>query len=608
MIKNKKTVLPVILRELNILKEEEKKYLYLCMSASMFCAGVKPALLAVIPKIFVSWISAGGTGTNNAYTISCIFAAILIAGLLEIACDNILEMRLVELRRDELQKYQKWYQQIDYCHLEDASFATKNQSAIDALGGSDGFYGTYIALVEMGKYLVTAVLCGALLLRFHLSVVCVCLLAVFAIGKINSSIGACIEKNEPARAKLNKQKSYFSELGYDFSYGKDIRIFELSKMLRKNFVSKSEDYIRNLQRIFQRKMQLGFAAELLAGGRNLFICLMLALEYYNGNIDISQVTLYLGMAIALNQALDSASDKRVELIQHAVYASHYFDLVADRSYISLPTPRGLPNGQIGTIQFLDVSFSYPTSEKLVLKNINFQIQPGEKIAFVGINGAGKSTIIKLLTRLFDATKGEVLVDGVNINTIDKNVYYQNISVVYQDINIYAASILENVTGCLDAENGRERAIACLNAMNLDKKIEALPLQYDTSLLKIIDENGIDISGGEAQKVAIARALYKDAALYIMDEPTSALDALAEMEVYELFNHAVKDKTVIFISHRLSSTKFCDRIYLLSPNGIEEVGTHDELMLKKGKYYHMFVTQGKYYRKGNEKNGVGENTD
>lgn len=608
MTNNHKKVFPIILRELHILKEENKKYLYICMLGSMICAGIKPTLLAVIPKIFVSWISTGNAGTENLYIIAGIFATVLMAAILEILCDHILEMRLVELRRVELQKYQKWYQQIDYCHLEDASFAAKNQSAIDALGGSNGFFGTYIALIEMGKYLITALFSGALLLRFHIGVVFICLLTAFAVSKINASIAKCIEENEPKRARLNKQKSYFSELGYDFSYGKDIRIFTLSKMLREKFAAKSEEYIQNMQGIFSRKMRLGFASEFLVCARNLIICLLPALEYYKGTIDISQVTLYLGIVIALNQALDSASDKRVELIQHTIYSSHYFDLIDDRGYLSPRTKKEPPRGHIGTIQFSDVSFHYPTNEKMVLKNLNFQIQPGEKIAFVGINGAGKSTIIKLLTRLFDATAGEVLINGVNINTIDKELYYQKISVVYQDINIYAASILENVTGCSEDETGRERAIACLKAMNLDTKIDSLPKRYDTSLLKIIDENGIEISGGQAQKVAIARALYKEADLYIMDEPTSALDALAEMEVYELFNHAVKDKTVIFISHRLSSTKFCDRIYLLSPNGIEEVGTHEELMKKKGQYYNMFITQGKYYRKGNEKNDIRENSD
>lgn len=608
MLKSGKKVLPVILRELKILKEANKNYLYLCMLATMLCAGIKPTLLAVIPKIFVSWMCTGNTGNQNAYAIACIFAAILLAGLIGILCDNILEMRLVELRRDELQKYQKWYQQIDYHHLEDAAFSTKNQSAIDALGGSDGFYGTYMALIDMGKYAATFILCGASLLRFHIGIICICLLSVYLSGKLNACIAASIEKNEPARAKLNKQKSYFSEIGYDFSYGKDIRIFTLSGMLKEKFVSKSEEYVRNQQGIFRRKRNLGFLNELLVCTRNLSVCLILAFEYYSGNIDLSQVTLYLGMTIALNQALDSASDKRVELIQHAVYSSHYFDLIDDKSYISQHNGKDIPGGHIGTIQFSHVSFRYPTSEKLVLNNINFQIAPGEKIAFVGINGAGKSTIIKLLTRLFEATAGEVLINGVNINTIDKDIYYRKVSVVYQDINIYAASILENVTGYTEDTTSRERAVQCLKAMNLDKKIETLPRRYDTSLLKIIDENGIEISGGEAQKTAIARALYKEADLYIMDEPTSALDALAEMEVYELFSQAAMAKTVIFISHRLSSTKFCDRIYLLSPEGIEEAGTHEELMEKRGKYYNMFITQGKYYRKGKENNGIRENTD
>ena len=182
---------------------------------------------------------------------------------------------------------------------------------------------------------------------------------------------------------------------------------------------------------------------------------------------------------------------------------------------------------IHRISFENVCFRYPKTEAWVLQNLNLEIKKGEKIAFVGVNGAGKSTIIKLLTHLYDVTSGAVKVNGINVNSIAREEYYQRFSVVYQDVNVYAGSILENISGTSEQQTDRQRAIACLKAMKLDEKIETLPQGYDTTLLKVIDENGTEFSGGQNQKLAIARALYKNADVYILDEPTSALDALAE---------------------------------------------------------------------------------
>lgn len=179
-----------------------------------------------------------------------------------------------------------------------------------------------------------------------------------------------------------------------------------------------------------------------------------------------------------------------------------------------------------------------------------------------------------------------------------------IAAVFQEVNIYAGTFLENVVGKTTDEKKLKRAKECINRVGLEKKVEELPKKYEQPLLKVLESDGVDLSGGEAQKLAIARALYKDANLVILDEPTSALDALAEATIYKSFDNLVKNKTAIYISHRLSSTKFCDHIALFSKDGLLEYGTHDELIAKQGVYYNMFMVQGKYYREG--ENGNGEN--
>jgi ABC-type multidrug transport system fused ATPase/permease subunit len=203
--------------------------------------------------------------------------------------------------------------------------------------------------------------------------------------------------------------------------------------------------------------------------------------------------------------------------------------------------------------------------------------------------------------MFTVTEGAILVNGINIDQFDAGELQKMFSVVFQDVNIFALTVLENVIGDDRTKEGIARGIDALDRVGLKEKIESLPQQYDTPLLKVIEDDGVELSGGQSQKLAIARALYKNANMVILDEPTASLDALAEAEIYQKFNDLVQNKTTVYISHRLSSTKFCDKIALFSTEGLIEYGTHDELMEKQGAYYHMFTTQGKYYQSGVEEN-------
>lgn len=217
------------------------------------------------------------------------------------------------------------------------------------------------------------------------------------------------------------------------------------------------------------------------------------------------------------------------------------------------------------------------------------------MAIVGVNGAGKSTLVKLITGLFVPTSGEILVNGVNIKEFSEIEYRKMFSVVFQEVNVYAVSVLKNVICTDEGEEARERGKKCLELVGLKEKIESLDNQYDTQMLKVIDEKGTEFSGGENQRIAIARALYKDGNMVILDEPTAALDALAESKIYESFDKLVGNKTAVYVSHRLASTKFCDKIALFTNEGLQEYGSHEELMARRGEYYRMFMTQGKYYQ-------------
>ena len=243
-----------------------------------------------------------------------------------------------------------------------------------------------------------------------------------------------------------------------------------------------------------------------------------------------------------------------------------------------------------------MSFTYPGSEKPTLKDLNLTIRPGEKIALVGLNGAGKSTLVKLLCGLYRPTSGTIRVGGRSLSSYGREEYFSLIAAVFQDVKLLPLTIAQNVA----SDNGdgidRERVKQCLSLAGLGEMAESLPKKEDTPLGRGVLDDGIELSGGERQKVWMARAFYKRAPILILDEPTAALDPLAEQEIYEKYVRMSEGKTSLFISHRLASTRFCDRIWLLENGRVTEQGSHEELMRKKGAYARLFEVQGKYYRK------------
>ncbi len=248
-----------------------------------------------------------------------------------------------------------------------------------------------------------------------------------------------------------------------------------------------------------------------------------------------------------------------------------------------------------TVEFRNVSFKYPGTDNLILKNLSITISPGETLSIVGINGAGKTTFVKLLCRLYEPTEGEIFVNGVPINKIPLEKYYELLGVVFQDFKLFSFSARENIT--LSTDWNDEKLEDSIKRSGLTEKIASLDKGIETSVSKDFDDFGIEFSGGEGQKLAIARALYKNTPLIILDEPTSALDPIAEYEIYNRFHQLTRGKSTIYISHRLSSTRFTDRIAVFSDGSLTECGNHEELMnIENGIYKNMFEMQARYYVK------------
>jgi ABC-type multidrug transport system fused ATPase/permease subunit len=245
-------------------------------------------------------------------------------------------------------------------------------------------------------------------------------------------------------------------------------------------------------------------------------------------------------------------------------------------------------------EFKNVSFKYPRAEKYALKNLNLKLKAGERLAVVGLNGAGKSTFIKLLLRLYEPTEGQILLNGVDISTYDLESYFNVFAPVFQDINLFALTFAENVSMESHDQTNLSLVEEYTKNSGLEEKLNNLPNGLNTQMLKIIYDDGIDMSGGEKQKLALARALYKNSPVVVLDEPTSALDAIAESKLYQEFDKLIGGKTAVYISHRLSSTQFCNNVAMFMEGKMIEYGTHDSLMAQGGEYAKMFKIQSQYY--------------
>jgi len=271
----------------------------------------------------------------------------------------------------------------------------------------------------------------------------------------------------------------------------------------------------------------------------------------------------------------------------------YFDIPNDMYQGSLAVEKR--SDKKYDIEFRNVSFKYAGSEGYALKNVNLSFNVGERLAVVGMNGSGKTTFIKLMCRLYDPTEGEIYMNDFNIRKYDYRQYLDLFSVVFQDYSLLALPLGNNVSSAATWDG--EKAERCLREVGFGERYDNMPRGLETPIYKNFDDEGVNVSGGEAQKIALARALYKDAPFIILDEPTAALDPIAEAEIYAKFDEMVGDKTAIYISHRLSSCRFCDKIAVFDKGEIVQVGNHEELLAdENGKYYELWTAQAQYYTK------------
>lgn len=397
------------------------------------------------------------------------------------------------------------------------------------------------------------------------------------------------EKN----VSYNRYFGYWFDLIFDYSIGKYIRLYKMQKLM----IKRVEETNRNLEQEFNnwinKDIKISFIPFLSQAFMQLASYAYVGLKAVFGLISAGKCLMYVSSYTRLVESITGISDNFVKIRMESQYLSFFYDYmeIKNKRYEgTIPTEKRDDN--IFEIEFRDVSFKYANSDTWALCHVNQKITLGTKNAVVGKNGAGKTTFIKLLCRLYEPSEGQILLNGVDIRYYDYEEYAKLFAIVFQDFNLFSFALGENVSGSVDYDRGR--AAKCLEEAGFGERLAKMEKGLDTPLYQYSDENGVEISGGEAQKIAIARSLYKDAPFVIMDEPTSALDPVAEYEIYQNFDKMVEGKTSIYISHRMSSCRFCDNIIVFDQGKIIEQGSHDKLMDAGGLYSELWNAQAQYY--------------
>lgn len=398
-------------------------------------------------------------------------------------------------------------------------------------------------------------------------------------------------------AKHNRAFQYYYYKLCDYRYGQDIRLFQAEKLLDKKTDYYNSQMVLTLKKQSSSTLPYQLASSILSVIRLGSTILVLGYKVLDNNITLGEFSKYYNSNNSMQDCVKGLIGCVQELIMNCKYASECIQYLNYKNE-NLQGTESIEKKEKHCIVFKDVSFIYPKDNKPTLKNINVTIYAGEHVSIVGLNGAGKTTFIKLICRLYEPTTGTIYIDDVDIRKYKYNEYMQLISVVFQDFQLFSFSAYENII--LDSlkgngESKKRELTDIFDKVGMSELFEELPSGFDTHIFRDFVEEGINLSGGQLQKMAIARALYKNAPIVILDEPTAALDPISEFDIYSKFGELAKNKTTLFISHRLSVCQICDRILVFNEGSIVEIGTHENLIKNGGLYYQMYNAQAQYYQ-------------
>ncbi|MBO6231263.1 MAG: ABC transporter ATP-binding protein [Ruminiclostridium sp.] len=596
--KKERKVLPTLKFMFGILVREKPWFVVIYVIMGLANAASTTAGI-VVPKFIIDELVAMTGGDVQAHITNAIiwaaaFMAVLSVSSVIAAAGNYFQDILREWFIEYIDiRLAERAMEMDFQHTEDPDALDKLNKAQE---GMSWYSGGIVGITDSAYYIfvnsVTALTSAGIIIFTCPWLLPVQIISLVLIALFQSKINGIEQKSFAELSTLNRIFFYLFEGLSDFRFGKDIRLYHSADMMN----WKARHYTEEMcgiwkeqsheERRYQWRMDI---TNSLRDGISYFYIGWLALT---GAVSIGDFSMCIGAAGTLYFSLNGIIDGFQGIFNKCRYAHRYIEFMDYPAAMQKGTRK--VTGDSHMIEFRNVSFRYPRSDKWVLRDINITIKQGEHLSVVGLNGAGKTTFIKLLCRLYDVTEGEILIDGVNIREYSDEEYRKLFAVVFQDFSLFAFTLRENIAFS-DSKDNDETINDVIKKCGLAEDVKKLSTGLDTVIFKSFDENGTDLSGGQRQKAAIARALYKDAPVVILDEPTAALDPVAEYDIYRQFDTLVGGKTAVYISHRLSSCKFCDRIAVFADCTIKEYGTHDELVGRPdGIYAEMFAAQAQYY--------------
>ena len=556
---------------------------------------IVPTITALIPKIMIDFMQSDKPISALVFMLGGLSLLVAAMAWFEPAIYEIGKAMQINVgMRYSVMSLEKLLT-LDYSILESYEGRTKfERSKSFAFGGATStgaellwdFLGCCTSLLGFGTYII-------ILSRLNIFLILIIVIASILDYLCYQSLRYMQHKLRDKKTPLDMKIEYFFRLATDPSAGKDIRLTGATTWLFSIINSIIEKYAELLKWDISNKAKAYSLQGLCSLVRDCATYVFLIVSVLNGKLGVSDFIFYLGLVLGFSSWISGISRYFVKIQFACEECQRFRDFmnISNMSEKNVESHSELNSAE--DIEFKNVYFSYDNIEN-VLVDVNFFAKKGDKIAIVGENGAGKTTLIKLLCGLYAPNAGQIMVNGKNSSSIDQEDYFNYFSVVFQDHLFLPASIASNI--CFEDDANIQIILRVLEKVGLSKKIESLPNGLDSLLIKQINDEAVDFSGGEKQRLLFSRALYKNAPVFILDEPTAAMDAIAEKNLYEDYDALLKDKIAFFISHRLASARFCDMILFMKDGRIVERGTHDELMSSCGAYWKMFQTQSYYYQK------------
>lgn len=574
----------------NWLKWDKRSLIYFLIRVPALV--LQPIVTAYIPKAMIDCIDKGATVGRLTLVVGLLSVLVVLTTWLAPFMQELLNgsARIIRMRYAVL-AFRKNLN-TDYTNIENPEGREKNKRAME-------FYRSYYSgsadfLDSSNQFCVCIVgVIASLMLIYKINFIMILVILATCVSEffLLKFLNKKEKKTKDERSSVFVRFDYYYNLCRDFSAAKDIRLYGFTDY----FMSAVARIIYDLEQINQKFMRqnikVGGTRALLNLLRELVAYAYLTYLVCRGKLSVSDFIFYFGIITGFSNWILNA------VYQYSNLERCCNDCAAFREFVeSTDESENKPNvnfDSVDSIEFKNVSFTYPSAEKSTINNMSFKVNKGENIAVVGENGAGKTTAVKLLCGLYYPTSGDILVNGKSSLDFSSDSYFNLFSAVFQDYYFMPMTIAENV--CTTSDYDSERLYSAFEKAGIANKINTLPDKEKSYMIKDVYKDAVDFSGGEKQKLLLAKAIYKNAPVLILDEPTAALDPIAENELYLKYNEMTSGKISFFISHRLSSTRFCDRILFIKDGKIAESGTHEELMALKGSYYRMYQVQSYYYK-------------